>query len=112
MAGNAAFKGLPSQAKPAPLDIPPLAQATNVPSLTPTLASGPTLSGPLPAGGIPVSGTPPSSKPEPVPPEVAAAAEEKAKAPPGTIFGEDLISEKSLDEVILSYLAEDLADSE
>lgn len=27
-----------------------------------------------------------------------------------TIFGEDLISEKSLDEVILSYLAEDLAD--
>ena len=29
-----------------------------------------------------------------------------------TIFGEDLISEKSLDEVILSYLAEDLADLE
>jgi hypothetical protein len=27
-----------------------------------------------------------------------------------SIFGEDLISEKSLDEVILSYLAEDLAD--
>ncbi|MCP4503217.1 MAG: hypothetical protein GY822_25045 [Deltaproteobacteria bacterium] len=27
-----------------------------------------------------------------------------------TVFGEDLISEKSLDEVILSYLAEDLAD--
>ena len=26
----------------------------------------------------------------------------------GTIFGEDLISDKSLDEVILSYLAEDL----
>ena len=25
-----------------------------------------------------------------------------------SIFGEDLISEKSLDEVILSYLAEDL----
>jgi hypothetical protein len=29
-----------------------------------------------------------------------------------TIFGEDLISEKSLDEVILSYLAEDLSDLE
>jgi hypothetical protein len=29
-----------------------------------------------------------------------------------SIFGEDLISEKSLDEVILSYLAEDLADLE
>ena len=26
------------------------------------------------------------------------------------LFGEDLISEKSLDEVILSYLAEDLGD--
>jgi hypothetical protein len=29
-----------------------------------------------------------------------------------SIFGEDLISEKSLDEVILSYLAEDLDGSE
>jgi hypothetical protein len=35
-----------------------------------------------------------------------------AQARPTTIFGEDLISEKSLDEVILSYLAEDLADLE
>jgi hypothetical protein len=91
MAGGSAFKGLPSQAKPAPLDIP------------------------LPAGGIPVSGTPPSGHggpPEPLPPEVAAAVEAKKQMPPGTIFGEDLISEKSLDEVILSYLAEDLVDSE
>jgi hypothetical protein len=35
-------------------------------------------------------------------------------APPAskqdTIFGEDLISERSLDEVILEYLAGDLAD--
>ena len=86
MAGGAAFKGLPSQAVPAPLN--------------------------LPVGGIPVSGTPPSAaKPEPMPPEVEAA-EKDAKPGPGTIFGEDLISEKSLDEVILSYLAEDLADSE
>jgi len=30
--------------------------------------------------------------------------------PETNIFGEDLISEKSLDEVILSYLAEDLSD--
>jgi hypothetical protein len=28
--------------------------------------------------------------------------------PGGSIFGDDLISEKSLDEVILSYLSEDL----
>ncbi len=50
-----------------------------------------------------------------LPPEVVAARQ----APPPvlrsegaeTIFGEDLISEKSLDEVILSYLAEDMGDS-
>ena len=95
MAGGQAFKGLPSQsgvptapAVPAPLELT------------------------IPAGGIPVSGTPPTGKPEPLLPEVAAAQAEKAKLSPGTIFGEDLISEKSLDEVILSYLAEDLADSE
>ena len=29
------------------------------------------------------------------------------EAPADSIFGEDLISEKSLDEVILAYLAED-----
>lgn len=33
-------------------------------------------------------------------------------APPGSIFGSDLLSEKSLDEVILSYLAEDLDDGD
>ncbi len=46
-----------------------------------------------------------------IPPEVVAARQEP---PPvendgaETLFGEDLISEKSLDEVILSYLAEDM----
>lgn len=101
MAGAAAFKGLPSQvtaaapprtATPAPLDFQ------------------------RPSGGIAVAGTP-GRAPEPPPPEVVAAQEElaaeKARAlAAGTIFGENLISEKSLDEVILSYLAEDLADSE
>lgn len=54
-----------------------------------------------------------------VPPEVAAARslapeEIPQEKPPrvDTIFGEDLISEKSLDEVILSYLAEDIGDLE
>ncbi len=40
-------------------------------------------------------------------------AERRARpssAAPGSIFGSDLLSEKSLDEVILSYLAEDLDD--
>lgn len=49
------------------------------------------------------------------PNSVAPVAQERkpvvTTAPKGTsnIFGEDLISEKSLDEVILTYLAEDLA---
>jgi len=49
-----------------------------------------------------------------LPPEVLAARQEPAPMIRNdgaeTLFGEDLISEKSLDEVILSYLAEDLGD--
>jgi hypothetical protein len=58
---------------------------------------------PAPAGG-----------PPPLRPEVAAARQEPTPTlhtdGAETLFGEDLISEKSLDEVILSYLAEDLGD--
>jgi len=56
----------------------------------------------------------PREKPRPLPPEVLAAREQPAPVMHNdgaeTLFGEDLISEKSLDEVILSYLAEDLGD--
>lgn len=52
-------------------------------------------------GGVKVQTTP-EQEPAPQLPAEAAAAP--------TLFGEDLISEKSLDEVILSYLAEDLAE--
>ncbi|HET6440592.1 MAG TPA: hypothetical protein VFG59_21205 [Anaeromyxobacter sp.] len=49
-----------------------------------------------------------------LPPEVLEARREPAPVLRNdgaeTLFGEDLISEKSLDEVILSYLAEDLGD--
>jgi hypothetical protein len=59
-------------------------------------------------------GVPVASAPKPLPPEVLAAREEPAPVLRNdgaeTLFGEDLISEKSLDEVILSYLAEDLGD--
>ena len=52
--------------------------------------------------------------PRDLPPEVLAARQEPAPVMRNdgaeTLFGEDLISEKSLDEVILSYLAEDLGD--
>ena len=48
----------------------------------------------------------------PLPPEVVAAQELSSKPKPKdttgpTIFGEDLITEKSLDEVILGYLSGD-----
>jgi hypothetical protein len=49
-----------------------------------------------------------------LPPEVIAARQgpvpELRNDGAETLFGEDLISEKSLDEVILSYLAEDLGE--
>ncbi|BDG04321.1 hypothetical protein [Anaeromyxobacter oryzae] len=49
-----------------------------------------------------------------LPPEVLAARQQPAPVLRNdgaeTLFGEDLISEKSLDEVILSYLAEDLGE--
>jgi len=52
--------------------------------------------------------------PRHLPPEVLAArqspAPELRNDGAETLFGEDLISEKSLDEVILSYLAEDMGD--
>ena len=52
--------------------------------------------------------------PRELPPEVVAARQQPAPVLRNdgaeTLFGEDLISEKSLDEVILSYLAEDLGD--
>jgi hypothetical protein len=53
-------------------------------------------------------------RPKSLPPEVVAARQQPAPALRNegaeTLFGEDLISEKSLDEVILSYLAEDLGE--
>jgi hypothetical protein len=95
IAGGAAFKGLPSQAKPAAVDFA------------------------RPAGGIEVTSSPSTGTPPEVTAAREAAQQQQQPASPEiresrqtTIFGEDLISEKSLDEVILSYLAEDLADLE
>jgi hypothetical protein len=65
-----------------------------------------------PPGQAPPAGKAPPPPPQPayVPPEVAAARAMKVQPKINevgveTLFGEDLISEKSLDEVILSYLA-------
>ena len=62
-----------------------------------------------PSAPAPRAGTPhPPAPPPAVQP--AAAAPARRQNTVGALFGEDLISEKSLDEVILSYLAEDLAE--
>jgi hypothetical protein len=62
--------------------------------------------------GVAIPEKPPA--PPELPPEVLAARQEPAPVLRNdgaeTLFGEDLISEKSLDEVILSYLAEDLGE--
>ena len=63
--------------------------------------------------GVSMGAAAPAAKKE-LPPEVLAARQQPAPTLRNdgaeTLFGEDLISEKSLDEVILSYLAEDLGD--
>jgi hypothetical protein len=86
---------------------------------------------PVPPGTAPAAETPPPARVTPAAPPVrrpsqnsSVAAAERRYAPTRpaaifgqtrpqqgkSIFGEDLISDKSLDEVILSYLAEDLDD--
>jgi len=68
---------------------------------------------PPPPPRAPAPARPPSAAPPPRqrPPGPGPAALRARRAESGeTLFGEDLISEKSLDEVILSYLAEDLGD--
>ena len=100
IAGSAAFTGLPSQLKPT---------APAAPAASPAAASPAAVA----AAAADVD---PVGRAQGARPSVAAAdAIDSATTVPGrgtTIFGEDLISEKSLDEVILSYLAEDLADVE
>ena len=89
MAGGSAYKGLPSQAK---------SGGENTPAAGAVVSSQPT------------AGASPEVAPRNAPP--TPAANDSREPRQTTIFGEDLISEKSLDEVILSYLAEDLADLE
>ncbi len=77
----------------------------------PVAAKAPEADGGLFAGGAGESlfGAP-EQKEEPVieAATLARAFESKDESAVDSIFGEDLISEKSLDEVILSYLAEDM----
>jgi hypothetical protein len=63
-------------------------------------------------GAVAIKGKSPAERS--LPPEVLAARQMPAPALKSdgaeTLFGEDLISEKSLDEVILSYLADDVGE--
>ncbi|MEB2310942.1 MAG: hypothetical protein OZ921_02210 [Sorangiineae bacterium] len=66
---------------------------------------------PLPSRGTPALGTPSSAAPQPSGKYAAsrpAAIFTEPSPEKRSIFGESMISEKSLDEVILSYLADDL----
>jgi hypothetical protein len=95
MAGSAAFTGLPSQtggSAESSLSTAPSPSPSSV-LLPPT----PVASTSVPSWAPATSGTP-----------TLGAAIGTVR----TIFGEDLISERSLDEVILSYLAENQPDSD
>ena len=112
----------PAPQSPAVPSAPAAPAAAAPPAPTPGAAPQPA---PPPAAPTPAAApAPPPAAPAPAPvpapaaadprPEVAAA--QRMKDPPkpveggDTIFGEDLISERSLDEVILSYLADDGGD--
>ncbi len=89
------------------------ATGTSAPEGTP--APGSTSSGPVPPVARPIARPPPSTPAveRRYAPTRPASIFGQARPQQGkSIFGEDLLSDKSLDEVILSYLAEDLdADS-
>jgi len=56
------------------------------------------------------SPSPPAHQPPPAQSAAFAAVPQDAKNVPDSIFGSELISEKSLDEVILAYLSEDMSE--
>lgn len=72
---------------------------------------------PAPRKSRPSTPPKPKAKPPPLPARRPSAPRNGMPPPPPTpprnsLFGDDVISEKSLDEVILSYLAEDLEGSQ
>ena len=96
MAGNAAYKGRPGDSnKGSDGNHAGASEPSSPPPGPPAVAPGPAPAATVSSPGLAAADSSP----------VAASADKQE-----TIFGEDLISEKSLDEVILSYLAEDLAD--
>jgi hypothetical protein len=90
--------------KPPPVPVPlrpPRPSPSGEPKSVPRPTATPALAAAALQQGSPSAGRYAMSRP-------AAIFSSSRPAEGSSIFGEDLISEKSLDEVILSYLAEDL----
>jgi len=83
--------------------VPPYAAASNRPAGTPR--PGVVVSRPAFVVGSPPRGVSPRER-APAPPAPRARREREEGRP--SLFGKDLISERSLDEVILAYLSEDM----
>ena len=89
---------------------PPAAPSPLPPSVSPPSVSPPSVSPPSvsPPSVSPPSVSPPSAaSPSASPPVAAAVPAAQRGEVSEPLFGEDLVNEKSLDEVILSYLAGD-----
>ena len=121
VAGPAEPAKPPEAAKPAAAPRPPpIPRAAAAPSQRPAPASAPAperqparaVSPAAPAAFAPQTDRAPGAQRRGPAPAVQGAASPAAprREGVGAGFGEDLISEKSLDEVILSYLAEDQAE--
>jgi hypothetical protein len=97
----------PAPRAPAAPATPPRAAASGASGAPAARAPAPPAARPA----APVAARPPAAAPRP-PPRPAPAVRPTAavRDDASTVFGEDLISEKSLDEVILSYLAEDMGE--
>ncbi|HSO40448.1 MAG TPA: hypothetical protein VLT33_48310 [Labilithrix sp.] len=70
-------------------------------------SSGP-VSKPQPRAGLRMPGARPAAEARYAPARPAAIFGSTQRPPPASLFSDELVSDKSLDEVILSYLAEDL----
>ena len=95
----AAARSVPPSRGPASSPAPPPSRPPARPEAQPRAVAKPA----APAGGERYAPARPAA--------IFGQSQSRAQAP-NTIFGEDLISDKSLDEVILSYLAEDLEPAE
>ncbi len=94
----------PSNSRPA-TPVPP--RAAYAPKRAPSPTPPPARGGPT-VRPIPRTSSPPTSERRYAPTRPASIFGQARPQQGKTIFGEDLISDKSLDEVILSYLADDL----